>query len=304
MDLSSKAMIASVSIKGIWGAVAEDEEASREVAQRHNVDPNIGRYLKKILDPKRVPSLKKFNSSRNALRILHRKMTLAWNDRGGRLLPQAVYFDYMAEIGAAKQKVIDDYEAFLAEMPTLKAAVKADPESSGLFRDDDWPDVQTLRDKVNIRVRIEPLADVADFRVQLGATEESKIRESCQKDIYAKLAGGLADLVSKVKETVQDSKRRFEEYATDTDGKVIKTFKDTAVTNLRGIVADARKLNVIGDPTLDLLLKEIDQSLCSKDPQSLRDNFVLRKQAVSDASSIAAKLANIESVLSMQAESA
>ena len=69
-------------------------------------------------------------------------------------------------------------------------------------------------------------------------------------------------------------------------------------------MADARKLNVIGDPTLTELLDEIEKSLCQKDPQVLRDNFIVRKQAVSDATAIAKKLASIENVLSQQAEAA
>jgi hypothetical protein len=302
MDLTSKAMIATLSIKGIWSAAAEDESVTSEVARQHQVSEDLGRYLKRICDPRKIPTLKKFNSSRGALRILHRKMTLAWYDKGGRMLPSAAYFEYMNAIGAQKQRVIEDYDAFLNEIPTLKA--KARVEMNALFHEEDWPDVDELRAKVDIRVRITPLADAADFRVQLGADEEAKIKAQVSKDLFANLAGGLAELVGQVKTCVQDTHARLAKYEVDGQGNTVHTFRDTAITNLREIVADARKLNVIGDPTLTALLDEIDGSLCQKDPQTLRDNFVQRQQAVNDADAIAKKLANVESVLCMQAEAA
>jgi hypothetical protein len=161
-----------------------------------------------------------------------------------------------------------------------------------------------LRQKVDIRIRIQPLADTSDFRVQLGAEEEQRIKEQYSKDLGAKLAGALGELVSDLKKCVLDSKQRFESYATGKDGKVIHTFRDTAITNLREMIGDARKLNVLGDRTLNGLFDEIEQSLCSKDPQVLRDNFVERTKAVSSAGVIANKLASIESVLFQQAEAA
>lgn len=304
MDLTKRAMLARVSVKGIWNAIAEDEQLTAEVAQRHGLRADLGRYMKKICDPKKVPSLKEFNGARSALYVIHRKMTLAWDDKAGRLLPQTQYFDYMNAISDAKQKVIEKYDAFLNDIPGLKAKFQADPETRGAYRDEDWPDVQQLRDKVNIRVHIQPLADASDFRVQLGTEEEKKIKEQISKDLYAKLAGGLAEMIGDLKECVLDSKQRFESYQLDGHGKTVKTFKDTAVTNIRKMVDNARKLNVMGDSNLDRLLGEIDTLLCQKDPQVLRDNFMERQKTVANATEIAARLASIEAVLGQQAEAA
>ena len=233
MDLTTRAMIATLSVKGIWSAVGEDEEASQDIAKQKGIRSDVYRAIKKICDPKQVPSLKKFNSSRSALRNLHRQLTLAWEDKGGRMLPATAYFDYMAKIDSAKQKVVDDYEAFLMDIPALKNRFQTDPETAGAFRDEDWPDVEDLRAKVDIRVRITPLADAADFRVALGADEESKIKEQVSKDLFAKLASGLADLVGQVKKCVLDTQQRLAKYEVDNKGKSLHTFRDTAVTSAR-----------------------------------------------------------------------
>jgi hypothetical protein len=295
MDLTNRAMIASLSIRGIWSAVAEDERVTAEVAQKHGVSAEVGRYMKKICDPKKVGTLKEFNSARSTLYNLHRTLTLAWDDKAGRMLPAAMYFDYMAKIGEAKQRMVEKYEAFLLEMPLLQA--RAQVEMNGLYRAEDWPDPNELRQKVEVRVRITPLADASDFRVQLGAEEEAKIKEQVTRDLYTKLTGALGELVGNLKTCVLDTQERLAKYEVDAQGKTVHTFRDTAITNLREMVANARKLNVVGDPGLTALFDQIDGSLCRHEPQALRDNFVLRKQAVSDAGALAAQLGEIEKVL-------
>jgi hypothetical protein len=294
-------MIARVSIKGIWSAVGEDTEASAALAKQKGIRDDVYRAIKKICDPKKIPSLKEFNAARSSLYTLHRQMTLAWDDKAGRMLPSTIYFDYMTKIGDAKQKVIDKYSVFLNDIPSIKAKFQTDPETAGAYREEDWPDVEDLRTKVDIRVRITPLADSSDFRVSLGAEEEAKIKEQVQKDLYSNLAGGLAELVGDIKKVVLDSKASIEGYELDTNGKTVKTFRDSAVTNVRRAVENARKLNVIGDPTLAGLLNDLDTAICQKDPQALRDNYIERQKTVGDVSMIARRLQNIESVLSQAA---
>lgn len=297
LDLTSKAMIARLSIRGIWSAVAEDVEASRELARQKGIRSDVYRAMKKICDPKNVPSLKAFNSSHAALYNLHRSLTLAWDDKGGRLLPVEMYFDYMTKIEEAKQRMIERYDVLLSEIPVLKQRFRLDPETAGAYRDEDWPDPAELRQKLDVRVRITPLADASDFRVRLGEEEEAKIKAQVTKDLYGQLAGALSDLIGNLKTCVLDTQQRLAAYETDASGKVVRTFRDTAITNLRGMVANARKLNVLGDEGLDSLFAEIENSLCRHDPQTLRDNFVLRKQAVQSAGALAGRLAEIESVL-------
>ena len=304
LDLSSRAMIAHLSIRGIWSAVAEDERVTAEVAKQHGVSSDIGRYLKKVCDPKKIASLKDFNAKRAALYNMHRAKTLAWDDKGGRLLPAPEYFNYMADIDTAKVAMMTAYEVFLNELPAIKAKFQTDPETAGLYRDEDWPDVNELRARVDVRVRIQPLADPNHFLVKLGDEVEANIKAGIQKDVFSKLSAGLGDLVGRLKDVVTDAQERMAGYQVNAEGKTVKTFRDSAITNVRDMVADARKLNVIGDPTLNTLLNEIEAQLCTKDPQALRDNFILRKKAVNDAGSLAAKLANIENVLCSQGEAA
>jgi hypothetical protein len=128
--ISQMSIPTKLSIKGIWSAVGEDEEASQEIAKQKGIRNDVYRAIKKICDPRQVPVLKEFNSARSTLYNLHRQMTLAWDDKAGRMLPQAIYFDYMTKIGEAKQRVIEKYDAFLAQLPAIEEV----PERSGYCR--------------------------------------------------------------------------------------------------------------------------------------------------------------------------
>jgi len=304
MSLTEKAMIARVNIKGPWNAAGEDEAESLAIARRKGISEDVYRAIKKLLDPKRVPTLKAFTSARSTMRTKHRQMTLAWEEKGGRLLPVTMYFDYMQEMGTLKQKVEDTYRDFCNDIPSLKLQFQTDPSTANAYREEDWPDPAELIAKFEVRLRITPLADADHFLCKIGEEEERRIKEDCSKDIYGKVVGGLAELVSDLKKVVEESLASIAKYETDSQGKVLHTFKDTAVLNVRKITATARKLNVLNDPTLNQLLDQIDANLGRKDPQVLRDNYVQRKQVVADAGDMVKKLAQIESALFRAAEAA
>lgn len=302
-EICKKAMIASVSVQGIWTAVGEDKEASASLAKQKGIRQDVYRAIKRIVDPKMVPTLKTFNSERATLYDLHRRMTLAWNDKGGRMLPMGIYFDYQQKIGEAKQRVLDAYELFIQEIPALKLKFQTDPDTAGAYNEGDWPDPAELRERVSVRVRIEPLADAADYRVSLADDELTRLRQDYERDMQGKLAKALVELLGDVKKVVVDAKDRLNSYMGE-DGKIARKFHDSAITNVREMIVNARKLNVLGDPNLNSLFDEIDNLICKRDPQDLRDNFFLRQQTVAHADTISRKLASIESMLSPMAEAA
>jgi hypothetical protein len=296
--LKEKAMLASLSIRGIWTAVAEDERVTAEVAQRYQVESSVGRYMKRVCDPKKVPSLRKLNQARTDLYNIHRRLTLPWDDKGTRLLPAEMYFEYTRQVQEAKQAVLDAYEQFLYELPELKRQARID--LNGLFREEDWPEPETLRRRLEIRVKILPFPDENDFRVSLGDEEVKRIREQITQDIYQSVAVSVLELVQRLRSTVTDMYERISRY----DSKESRSFKDTAVTNLRELLAIVPKLNVIGAPEINQICEELEQKLCQYDAQELRDNYLLRKKVLSESKAAMDRLAAVEQVLGQAVQAA
>lgn len=292
--ICEKGMLVCLTIKGFWSAVIKDEQATNEVAAKYGANPNVGRYMKKLLDPKKIPALKKVNQDRSALRQFHYKLTLPWNDDGTRLLPAAMYFDYTSGITERTNALNGHYDEFLEALPTLREQAKRD--LNGLFREDDWPEAKDLKDRLSIRTKIFPLADASDFRCNLGAEHDALIKQEITANIYGKLTGGLCEVYTRLHACVQDMVERLEGYQVDAQGKVVKTFKDSAVNNLRELIDIVPKLNVMDDPTLTQIAESL-RMLVRNDAQKLRDDYVVRGQTVGAGKAIAAQLAKVTEIL-------
>ncbi len=307
--ISEKAMLANLSIHGLWSGVREDREISQKVATDAGVRSakKMGRYEKFVIDPANQ-EFRKWHAEAGALRDYHYERTLPWNDDGTRLLTTAMYLDYTQGVAERKQRIEQAAQEFFNALPSLKEQRRF--EANGMFREEDWPDPITLADKLKIRIRIYPIADPNDIRVSLGEQEVKLIEKNAVATFQAKMAECMLDVFRRFKaqlcgtETQRGFIQKLNEYNVGPNGKVSGAFRDSVVTSLRDLVELVPKLNIMEDPTLKQLTEEIRQGLCARDAQDLRDDYMLRKQVVASAQTIATKLGAIEDVLSTLGEAA
>jgi hypothetical protein len=308
-QICSKAMLVSLSIQGMGMILSdvEDRQAGDTLAHQQGVNPEVIRVMKKLLDPKRVPEAKALVSARNALYTYFRQETLLWGERGVRALPSSKYFDLTAGIGERKAALEGAFESVLAIWPQLKADAKT--ALNGMWREADWPDAETLRARFNVRVKVRPMVDASQFKALMGYDEEvATIREQIEKDVFTDLSAGLLDLFRQLRVYLADEEsgfiNRVGSYSVDAQGKVLNTFRDSAVGKLRELCSRVRGLNVVGDPTLNEIVEEIEAGVCKHTAEALRDDCVLRKSVVQNAQSAAAKLAAVEGILGRRLEAA
>jgi len=304
-EICERAMLVSLNIRGVWGAEVEDKEVGREVARDHQVSESVGRYMKKLLDPKSIPELRQVNSAVSELRVYFRENSLVWSDRGWRALPAAKYFEFTAGVQQRKDALAVAWEGLLSQYPALKEQARRD--LNGLFKDADWPDPEELRRRFNVRVKVQPLTDASQFKALIGHDEEvAAIREQIEKDLFTSLSAGLVDLFRQLRVFLDDEDTGFiarvGSYQPGAEGKRGKTFRDSAVTKLRELCSRVRSLNVVGDPMLEEIVAEIESGVCKHNAEELRDNSVIRQQTVEQAESVAKKLAAVESILGRRLE--
>lgn len=300
MNITEKGMLTNLTIRQ-WAAVREDKKVSEEVAKQHGATRKVGRYMKDLIG-RDVAELARVREAASALRQFHYTMTLPWSDEGSRLLPSATYFDYAGGIAERKNAFESAVAAFEKAYPDLKAA--AEQKLNGLFDEADWPTPEVFRSKFSVRLRVFPLADASDFRVKLGSEEEELVRKQITTSMMASLSGAMADVFTRLKTCVGDLMERLARYEVDPQGKTVRTFRDSAVTNLRELVALVPKLNILNDPHLRELTEQIDQMLCQREAQELRDNYITRQKTVEDAAGLLKKLSDVETALAARAEAA
>jgi len=308
-EICERGMLVSLSIQGLGAILSEveDKRIGDELAVREGVNPEVLRVMKRLLDPKRVPEIKAVSTARNELYTYFRKHTLRWSEPGWGGLPATQYFDFTGAINERKDALEGTFNTVLARWPELEVQAKA--ALNGAWKDDDWPDAETLRRKFAVRVKVRPLADASQFRALIGVDEEiAAVRKQIEEDLGRDLTAGLIDLLRQLRTFLADEKTGFitrvGSYEVDPQGKVLKSFKDSAVVSLRELCARVRSLNMMGEPHLNQLIDEIESGVCNHSAEDLRDNHVLRTQTVEHAELVAKKLAAVEEIFGRRLEAA
>src|SRR3990167_5124862 len=164
-DLLAKAMLVRFSVHG-WAAKVNDRKISKEVAEQHKNEETMGRYIKSLLKSEHLDA---YNQVGREAYTVHRTMTLPWDDGTG-LLPSANFWKYNERMEELKRKADEHASAFVKEYEAQwnNGMAKFQELLGDLFDKDDYPHPERLKQRFGIRVRVRPLTNPNDFRVQLG----------------------------------------------------------------------------------------------------------------------------------------
>jgi hypothetical protein len=204
--ITERAMLAAVHIS-IWTAIKHDRKVSRDVAQQHGAHAGAGRYNKQLL--REAEKLEALRSLSGQIRQYVYKITLPWSDEGYRLLPAHFYFELTTKMRDFEQAFTQQVEEFLAVYPTYIEEVR--PELNGLFREEDYPSAEKLRNKFGVRLEVLPIPSGEDFRVTLSEEEQARVAREIDENVRQSLQRGTEDLWVRLKEVVSHMVERLKE---------------------------------------------------------------------------------------------
>ena len=271
--ITERAMLAAVHIS-IWTAIKHDRKVSREVAEQHGAYAGAGRYNKQLLrEAERLESLRALSGQ---IRQYFYKITLPWSDEGYRLLPAHFYFELTTKMREFEQAFAQQVEEFLAVYPSYIEQVR--PELNGLFREEDYPSTDKLRNKFGVRLEVLPIPSGNDFRVTLSEEEQTRVARVIDENVRQSLQKGTEDLWTRLKGVVAHMVDRLNE----PDSR----FHASLVTNIGELVELLPRLNVNQDEELNRFAGEIRDRLCGFTARDLKKNEILRAAAANDAAQI------------------
>jgi hypothetical protein len=271
--ITERAMLAAVHIS-IWTAVKHDRKVSRDVAQQHGAHEGAGRYNKQLL--REAEKLESLRSLAGQIRQYFYKITLPWSDEGYRLLPAHFYFELTTKMRDFEQAFTQQVEEFLAVYPTYIEQVR--PELNGLFREEDYPSAEKLRNKFGVRIEVLPIPSGEDFRVTLSEEEQVRVAHEIDENVRQSLQRGTGDLWVRLKEVVSHMVERLKEPES--------RFHASLVTNVFELVDLLPRLNVNQDEELNRFAGEIKDRLCGFTARDLKKNEILRVATANDAAQI------------------
>lgn len=281
MDISKRAMLALPSIS-VWTARRYDRKISEEVAKRHNVNVDrAGRYNKCLIDVKDA-LYTKITKIAGEGRRWHEDHTLPWAQDGARILAVPMFEDYSIAMSGYRESFDHATEEFLRAYPKLHEAAKG--QLNGVYREDDYPDVDELRDKFGFRISIMPVPIASDFRVEDMDSEQI---DRVKKDISTEVTLAVT----------QAERERWERLFSVIQHAVVKLseqkaiFRDSMIDNIKEACATLPKLALAEDADFDFVLEEAAKKLAVLDPQRLREDIDARADAAKKAHQIAKKMA-------------
>ena len=275
--ITERAMLAAVHIS-IWTAVKHDRRISRDVASQHGAHQGAGRYNKQLL--RGADKLDDLRALAGQIRQYFYKITLPWSDEGFRLLPSNFYFDLMERMREFEASFEQGVRSFLAVYPQYVEQVR--PELNGLFREEDYPSADRLREKFGVRLEILPVPSGGDFRVEMSAAEQARVSREIDANVRQSLSRGTEDLWKRLRNVVSHMGERLNEPES--------RFHASLVTNVLDLVDILPRLNVSGDVELNRFADQARQRLCNYSAQELKKNETLRTVAATDAVKIVTQM--------------
>lgn len=275
--ITHRAMLAAVHIS-VWTATKHDRKVSREVADQNGARERAGRYNKQLLMG--AGKLEELRSLAGQIRQHFYKVTLPWSDEGLRLLPSHFLFELKAKMREFDREFTHRVESFLAVYPDYIQEARS--ELGGLFREEDYPSAEKLRDKFGVKLDILPFPAGDDFRVDMSAEEHAHMAREIDARAKEKLAKGTEELWKRLRQVVSNMVERLNEPES--------RFHTTLVTNIDELVSVLPNLNVNQDPDLDRFAAQVHERLCSYSAKELKKDDQLRASTAAKAAGIVAEI--------------
>lgn len=242
-----------------------------------------GQFLsagKKLLDTKH-PAFKAVTGVRSCIVSLWKGMSLPYPEPGVRLIRQD-QIDVFTALMANLQDELDEAVWRLDEhYAELKSAAR--DRLGSLFNPVDYPD--SLQGLFQVAWDF-PSVEPPDYLRQLNP---EVYRQECER-----VAGRFDEAIQLAESAFVEELQSLVSHLTErlsgqADGKP-KVFRDSAVENLTQFFQRFRDLNVRSNEQLDDLVGQCQQVVAGVEPQTLRDNQVLR-------TSVTSELAQVQGVL-------
>jgi len=294
-NIQGKAILVSLSISK-WLARTFDKVATREVHQAHGAT-DAGKFSKKLMASRdeRTQEHNEYGALvaiQTQARTDHYANTLAWGNKGLRLLPVANYDEYMRLQRGHLVAFARALPAFVRAYPALRLAA---PAALGtLFKEGDYPAPDRIEERFSIHYDREPLPISGESIVdELAAPQVAQVRAEYASRVDAKIEAATSAAMSDARERVGKVVRDLQTTMNRKKGESGFSFKDSKVGNIGRMVSTMRRLNVTDDDEFAAMLDRIETALAGADPQTLRDDTNERAAIAKKADEIVADMGAI-----------
>ena len=197
--IASSAMVGYLNIS-VWEGRKKDKATEQEVQASKGAASKRATSVHKHLLPE-SPALEAIKTLRGEARQWFNRITLPWDDNGGRLITTAQYFEVMADMSRMETRFNQLVQVFLNTYSTEIS--KQAFELGALFNRSDYPTVDELREKFRFALTVNPVPMAGDFRVNIGNEALKELQERANAHTLQRISAAVADTWNRVKEQVE-----------------------------------------------------------------------------------------------------
>lgn len=273
INLSEKAVLVRLRTSA-WSAQKFDRRVSDEVSKTHKAEARAGRFYKDLI---RDDQLKAINRVITDARQFHDYKTLPWLDNGTRILPSKAYLEYVEEMREYREAVDMLVDEFVNDYYDL-AIDRAKQHLGDLYNPADYPTKDELRHKFGISMRLMPIPDASDWRIDVQQDELNELIEDHTRQLKEASEHATREIVNRIHETVSHVYERL----SDED----KRFHNSLIGHVESLVEVLPQLNITDDQQIAKLTEEMRLKLATVDPTELRKDADARRETAQTAKSI------------------
>jgi hypothetical protein len=270
MSITNSALLVELNIN-VWQAQKLDKETTRKVASDNNATEDSGKFHKNLMAG---TSLRKDIADYAAnCRLWHNTQTLAWSDRGVRILPTSLFMDYKTEFTNRKANFDRMVNDFLVQYPSLVQT--AHNYLGTLFKAEDYPNAQEVQRKFGFKLTVSPIASTSDFRLQLAEQEVEEVRKQYEESFNERLAEAAREPWERLHKLLSGMSEKLTEPEGEEENK--RRWHATFVSNAQQMVGMLTHLNLANDPKLEQARRDLELTMLGADIEDIKESQEVRK---------------------------
>ena len=282
-QLNEKAMLVKLTMRK--ANLTKRDAVAEAIMQNQMDDSSLIVNSKLFRDPNNP--INRIMQEHSGIYIFHKKNTLAYIDKGPRILPNNNYMEYTHEmrqrinyVDSLLDKQMPNYDTYVQ----LDIMYRSKNQVTSRAKVEDYPTADEFRQSMGFDLRFAPLPDQSHFLFDLSDEDKAGFEESIKE------AGKVAR-----RETVMSMLEPLQKLVTKLSieiGEKESVFRNSAIENVLDGLERARKLNIDEDPALDEAIKNLSSAIVVFDQHkdSLRESPVVRESAHKKLNEIANRM--------------
>tara|TARA_R110000824_G_scaffold223119_2_gene410904 strand:+ start:342 stop:1211 length:870 start_codon:yes stop_codon:yes gene_type:complete len=261
-SISSSAVLVNLSISVPTGMKLDKEKSDRVNEDNYTANKRIAKVSKDIYGGS--DALHKITKKAALTRNWNMGITLPWNDKGNRLLPQSKLIEHQTGMGDMCNEFWALVQEFERKLPDLRQEAKY--TLGALYNESDYLDDADVMAKFKFSCVYEPVAESGDFRVDVGNEALRELNAQYEAASTDRLQASMRDVWERFHKVLQTISKNMVE---SEDGGQ-RRYHSSMLSNAAELVDLMKAFNLTGDADMENARLELHRVLQTADMDDIK----------------------------------